>query len=233
MNHLKDFRNEQSNLLQKRLNLIKKANQSRTNDALSSEKDEELLQSLIKNKTFLVVPIMNSKEEITHIYTIGCWYYWGIPEIVIKFKNPFIVKVNFIHTIISMIHDCLFSLYSEKIMTNDPLKINKIEFEDEHLNITDLNIEIELCRVSDDKYLELNTGYMLWFYSFWAEAEVDESNEPIMYPVYTLELSQNGIDEFIDGLVNNLMTKMESVKLSDTEDDDSVVDSSVGDESDD
>src|SRR5579872_3977754 len=119
MKYLEFYRELQSKKLNIRLNVFKQVTINKYGSLdnikneggapIESKKDIEIIEKLIKLQTFLTIPICtNDGKGISHFYTLGLWYYWGIPEIIITFEKPLYCDFEFISILTNIIHDELF-----------------------------------------------------------------------------------------------------------------------------
>ena len=230
---LQDFRQHQSDILRKRLSVFKASliNQYGSLDKvpknkhlpLDSQGDAKFIEKICDIKTFVVLPIFDEKG-ITHVYTVGLWYYWGLPELVIQFDEPLRENPNFINMIVNIIHVTLFDKFSDKILSaekdeNGVQMITRNDFDDETIQINRHEIEFDFKKVDGNEYMELNAGYMMWFYMYYMDAQCDDDSEPKMYPVYKLDISKNNFlansKLLIDSMLQDAINKTEKLNLND------------------
>jgi len=175
-------------------------NTNTTNDfkPLESINDINIIGQLIQSKTFCIVPAYDKTEptKITHYYTLGMWYYWGLPEIIILLDNPIeISKINgsYINILFNIIQDKLFKQLSDKIENNNK-SINRIEHKENYvIDIKEFNYKLNLKKLADDKYLEHNISYLFWFHMFYMDLEYDSDKKPKLFPVYYLNVDSDKI----------------------------------------
>lgn len=174
--------------------------------AINSKQDVDIIKALINIESFVTIPGYNKSKELTHFYTIGMWYYWGIPELIIRFANPLKEKPGCIESIICIIHDELFAMYQNKILSN--INLERIDFNLEpdiiSVNLQKLKLNFDINKVSSDDYIDTNSLHMLWFYMYYMEALKDENGEPQLYPVYTITIDNDRFDDIQKVLRDNL-----------------------------
>lgn len=201
---LYDFRTEQAKKLAIRLKVFRDTvlskygsyDKIKSDDCIpiQSENDVNLIKKLIELKNFVMIPI-STEKGMTHAYTIGLWYYWGLPEIVLTFDEPVDSNPEFIHIIVNLIHDYLFSKYSDKLTSQSP-DIDRETFSQSNspknlvIDLEDYNIQFKLSKVDETDYMSNGTSFMFWFYMYYMEAEHDDKNEPKLYPVYQINMGQ-------------------------------------------
>jgi hypothetical protein len=198
--------------------------------AINSKQDVDIIKYMINIESFVTIPGYNDSNEFTHFYTIGSWYYWGIPELVIRFTNPLKEKPKGIENIICLIHDELFAMYQNNILSKNNLE--RIDFNQEpdtiSVNLQKLNLNFDINKLPQDDYIGANLFHMLWFYMYYMEAIKDENDEPQLYPVYTITIDNDRYDEIQKDLGSNLFnivneymirkeTKIEDLDNSDEE----------------
>jgi hypothetical protein len=140
MNFLSEYRDKQSKDLARRLDFFVQSatkkygsvqNIKKTgNEPVETEEDIKLIKQIINLKTFATIPFFSQDgKSITQIYTVGMWYYWGLPELVIKFEKPIGVNsgIEYVGILINIIHDTLFDMFKNKIIKdiNNDDKDNK------------------------------------------------------------------------------------------------------------
>lgn len=217
-----EFREQQTSLLKIRLNIFIKTaiekyksldNIVEGNCApVNSNSDVNIINKLIEMKSFITIPIFNRSNSITHFYTIGLWYFWGLPELVIKFTEPIKQNADFINIITNIIYDKFFEMYKNKITmeSNQNNKIiNRLDFELEpnqiKLEIDKFNICFNMKKVEHDKYMELNAIFMMWFYMYYMQAPVDKDNQPKLYPIYEIIFNEVEFSEIAKSIMNKLI----------------------------
>lgn len=234
--HLEDYRTVQASLLRRRLEVFVNSAISKYGSVdnikqdgsspVESNRDIDMINRLADLKTYVTIPVFTeSGREISHIYTIGMWYYWGLPEIVIRFTRPLKIDKNsdFAIIIVNIIHDALFDIYRERIVNSEGSMINRLNFRDEKEKITiDLNafnLNFVMKRVTEDDYIDIKSMFMLWFYMYYMDAETDEKGEPRLYPVYSIDIDSNRYPDIcksvIDTLVNVAIANLSNTNLDD------------------
>jgi hypothetical protein len=137
--------------------------------------DHDIIKRLIELNTFCIVPADKC------FYTIGLWYYYGLPEIVVELSNDFDEKDLNVHlvvqTLINIIHNKLTKLYGTNLTKEYTANIIDIE-------------HITLTKVKEEHYLQNNIAYMLWFYMYFVLADMKD-NEIQMYPLYKIVLDDD------------------------------------------
>lgn len=233
--YLEDFRSLQSKQLKKRLDIFTKMAIDRYGSIeniksdrgfpIESKYDITLLEELIKLETFVTIPYCenNNKTEISFFYTIGLWYYWGLPEIIILFDEPISKDMEFINVIINMIHDEIFFMYRDRIVNNTTNTIDRIDFDKEPNNITltfdKFDVDFKLKKLQSEKYMKHKTPYMMWFYMYYMDAICDENQQPKLYPVYYLKLNKANFGQLCNKITDKLIENMMVMKKSNDSDD--------------
>jgi hypothetical protein len=247
--YLLEHRDIQSKKLQMRLNVFTKVakdqygaieNIKDISGPIESARDIDLINTLIRLKTFATIPVFNTNKELTHIYTIGLWYYWGLPEIVLKFDESIKEKSEYhnmvLNIVLNIIHDKLFAMYHDKILGLNK-NINQINFDSEpsdlNINLDNFDIEFNLKRVESDQYMDIKALYMLWFYTYYMEARMNDNSEPLLYPVYQLTINNAEYSKIFTHIIDKLITHAITNKSKDLESDsDSDTESDSGSDSD-
>ena len=75
-------------------------------EPLRNNDDITFIENLIKTNNFAVVPVYK-ENKITKFYTVGLWYFFNVPELVINLEN--IVLDNENDEYINMIFDIIVS----------------------------------------------------------------------------------------------------------------------------
>jgi hypothetical protein len=223
--YLSTYRNTKSAQLQERLeiftkNLIKKYGsidkiKKDGWSAIETQNDIDIIEQIIKVKSFVIIP-MHKNDTITHFYTIGMWYYWSLPEIIIKFDKPVNgTDVMFkSHMIINLIHQKMFDLYKNRIVEKSDVcntpTISRVNYENEAknlvLDISKFDLKIELERLDNNEYLDTNITHMLWFYTFYMDIGISAKDKmPIMFPVYITETNNKTLSQNCDNITNNIL----------------------------
>lgn len=193
---------------------------------IESQRDIDMINKLISLETFATIPVFTSDgTAITHFYTIGLWYYWGIPEIVFKFDTPIRENAEFINVVINIIHDKLFAVYRDRIVSNKRSDINRINFESEPetlvLNLENFGIDFKMNRVDNNQYMDIKAMFMLWFYMYYMDAIVNEKKEPCLYPVYQINIDSAQYSKtcklIIDKLLSSAVAKLNIDQHSETQ----------------
>lgn len=237
---LAQYRNLQAKRLRIRLNIFTKVvlDLFKTIDnikgngchAVESQQDIDIINRIIELESFVTFPTYAKDcKSITHFYTVGMWYYWGIPEIILQFNLPITENTDFANVILNIIHDKLFTMYRDKIMTQD---INRVDFFSEpkgiKLKLDKFDITFKMHRVSTDQYMEMKAMYMMWFYMYYMDAPRDQNNRPALYPVYRIEIDRTDYE----GICRKIMNKLLHSAIENLNND-SVSDDSASDQSDD
>ena len=239
-----EYRNAQAQELKLRLDIFLKSTISKYNSLdmikeasflpINSEKDVMIINKLIELKTFITIPVYvtNKCDTITHFYTIGLWYYWGLPELIIKFNEPVNQNVEIVNIIINIIHDKLFTLYKDRLLSQGPgtipgKKINLIDFNLEPaeylLDLEKFDVKIKLNKMDDTDIMDFNTLIMLWFYTYYMDGQFDQNNEPKLYPTYTITYTETEYKlvakKIIDKILDSAMDRMDRMDCMDGMDD--------------
>lgn len=192
-------------------------------EPLESKLDYNVIKRLIDNKNFVIVPVFKD-NKILSVYTIGLWYYWGIPEIILSFDKEIKSELSFIHVFINILYDNLFSHYKDRIISDN--NINRLDYskEDETvcLELEEYNLNIEFNNIKDNGYIDLKADLMLWFYMYYMKADIDEDKCPKMYPVYQLKLNENNFNQImkkIEDQIVDISSESELSSLSSLSDD--------------
>jgi len=205
LNDLIEFRNIQSKTLDTRLQIIKEAtikNHGSYADIksdellpLQSESDVVLLNKIIDTKDFVIIPVYDNESSITHAYTVGLWYYWGLPEILFDFKEPVKHNQNFLHIFINIIKLELYKKYHNQIVL-DNSSINRDIFsydtlsDEIILNISNYNVDYILKKMDDIDYLNKHIIYMFWFYMYYMDMGNTKGDDPTLYPLYKINVDE-------------------------------------------
>lgn len=221
---LSAYRSIQSQKLEMRLNVFKRAAiskygsidsiKSSDGSPIESKTDIEIIEKLITLKTFITVPIFESNSgnsKCIKVYTVGLWYYWGLPELVIEFDTP-VSDTNFINIIINILHDELFFMYKSKLEPENADEINRIDFSFEpntiELCLPNFNFNLSATKLEDTKYMDVKAGFMMWFYMYYMDAMFHENDEPKLHPVYEIRLSEDYYKTVNKNVINKLFEKL-------------------------
>ena len=199
---------------------------------ITSELDTQVIQRIINLKTFSIIPIFDKTNQyITHVYTVGMWYYWGIPEILIKFESNLYKNIGFIQTLINILHDLIFSKLKTHIISNET--IEWIDFKTRHhklnINLNNFNSSdtMTLNLVNESEYMEITIAMLMWFYMYFVDALKDVDGEPRLFPLYKLNLTtdvyENISNDVTQAITDKLIEQTNQNDFSDesiTDDDD-------------
>lgn len=234
---LHDLRkNRLSNLLDKRLKHCLMTTKEKPFDELSkngpidSQKDVNILDSLIKTKNFILLPNYDSNGKLVYLYTIGNWYYNRIPELLIMVNDNLDGSVNW--------HDMIWN-YLTKTLSNklfEEYNNNTTKMENNRIDtflkeeIVDLSLdnhllELNLELLPEEKYYEINIGHINWFYMWWTDMTdskkmvvIDENDEIkldeddiIMYPIYKTTINSDNIKELYAITLKNMFDKVDEL----------------------
>lgn len=178
------------------------------NQPLENETDKMILEKMIYNKTFAILPYMCDDQYMRSVYTIGCWYYWQTPEIVLHFKENVELETGLIHMIIGQIHAKLYDLHKDA----DDQKTNHVFEQTIELTIDPYDVTLNLNLIDPDYLIDINTPYMLWFYTFWNHVDPsDNKSASNIYPVYRIEMDRPVIDHLKNMFIGNLIDRFEAV----------------------
>jgi hypothetical protein len=201
-------------------------------EAVESQQDINIINKLVELESYVTFPTYSKdNKSITHFYTIGFWYYWGLPEIVLQFDQPIRENAEFANVIINIIHDELFSMWHDRIIIENSkcISINRMNFEEEPnrivLNLDKFDLKFILNKIKEDKYMDIKAMYMMWFYMYYMDAIKDEKEQPCLYPVYILEIKRtdyaNICKKIMDKLLHSAMEKLKDENEdTDSSDDD-------------
>lgn len=182
-----EYRNAQALKLKNLLKTYIENPDNLSSDSISpigSSESIKLINGLIESQNFVIVPVNSSDDQTyTHFYTIGLWYFWNIPEIVIKFEKPIqIINTQIVNLIYDIIVNKMLEIdYNHKTVTHESILID--------LDI--INSHCEMTLIKEDEYLDIQAIHMMWFYMFYAKAEKNADNQPLLYPVYLINLDQD------------------------------------------
>lgn len=205
MTYLEQYRKIQAQQLNIRLNVFKQAviskygsidkMQNENGSPIESQLDIDIIERLIELRTFTTLPVYatTNPNTVTHCYTLGLWYYWGLPELVITFETPISDNIEFVNIITNIIHDELFFMFKNKIVKRDITdKINRNDYKQDTINIVldKFDLEFKLKKIHQENYLDAKVPYMMWFYMYYMDAIKDKKNEPKLYPMYKLSLNE-------------------------------------------
>lgn len=168
---------------------------------IQSKDDIELLDKLINTQNFIIIPIIDN-DVITGAYTVGLWYYWGLPEIIISCDGTN-SHCQYFNILIEMIRRELFNT-NENIIRRDVFNYSNSP-SNLCLSINKYDIVLELKKLDETDYLSKKTLHMFWFYMFYMEAELDDLNEPILFPVYCVDLNDKQCNQIIDKIFDNIV----------------------------
>jgi len=175
------------------------------NQPLENMTDQVILEKIIQSKTFAVIPVMNDEKYMRSIYTIGCWYYWRTPEIVLRFSENINIEPEIIQQIIGSIHSHLYEIYKDDKDDNDR-SITPSFKKNMEMTIDKYELTMTLNLIEPDNYLDLHSPYMLWFYAFWDQNKLNNQNEITdIYPVYLIELDTIQITRATTGIIGNMI----------------------------
>lgn len=214
---MENYRKKKSELLEKKYNMlvnrlieehgsIDRVPQT-GNQALENKTDQMILEKIIFNKTFAILPFMCDDTYLHSVYTIGCWYYWRTPEIIIHFKENVELDSELIHVIINTIHTKLYDLEKKKTDVGPNHTFEK------KLNLTIDNYDITflLTLVEPDNLIDVHSPYMLWFYTFWDNVQPDANGEAsTIYPLYLIEIDRETIDHIKNTIINRWLDRFET-----------------------
>lgn len=230
LENLLEFREKQSTALDIRLQIFKKDaitkygsyDDIKTDEIipLQSRNDIDLINNLVDAKDFVMIPVY-SVDGIIQVYTIGLWYYWGLPELVFDFNKPVKDNNDFVHIFINIIKLQLYSNYHNKIVI-DSKTIDRNIFnydtlpEEIPLNLINYDVEFLMKKMDDIDYLNKNTTYLFWFYAYYMDIKINSNNESVLYPLYKIEVSDINYLH-IQNKVSTLMTNDSDLSSIDSE----------------
>jgi hypothetical protein len=170
---------------------------------IDSQKDIDIIRKMIELKTFVSFPYYDN-STVAHYYTVGMWYYWGLPEIIVQSEIDQL-DPNFVNLIINQIHGKLYAHYADSDNLDHRIDI---DFEKEARTIgIDLNeygVSLDLERIENEQYMDIKCPYMLWFYMYYMNATMD-GDRLKMYPVYRLKLTKLQSDEMSKKILDRLI----------------------------
>ena len=233
LNNLSDFRNTQSKMLDTRLQIIKKATIDKhgsCNDIKSDEilplqsiNDIGLLNKIIDTKDFVIIPVFDDNSDIIKVYTIGLWYYWGLPEILFDFTEPVKQNQDFVHIFVNIIKQQLYKKYHNHIVI-DNKTINREVFKYDtlpteiELDLKLYNVEYVMEKMIDMDYLNKNITYMFWFYMYY----MDNKENDVLYPLYKIEVEKANYTQIekhvYDIMIEKTTERMVNLEIDDDSD---------------
>ena len=116
---------------------------------INGDKDIKILNMLVKKQKYVILPYIENNKLI-HIYTLGLFYYYDEPEILIT-----------INTNNTMTEDLFDKFYHEFILIIDIIRENKDKLR--HID--------EIVNVNSDVINDQRTNYLTWFYSYYSVAK--------------------------------------------------------------
>jgi hypothetical protein len=220
---LEEHRSIQSSNLMTRLRLFvqlkeireKSSNKINVDDdhgtPIKSTSDIAVIQRISNLKTFAVIPVFDqTSKHVTHAFTVGLWYYWGIPEIMITF-DPYINKdIGFMQILYNIMHDAIFSHLKSNILLNESVQwvdFKNNKYRNMQVKLTNFNSHetLELNLVDETEYMGLNIMLLMWFYMYFVDAHKDSDGEPLLFPLYRLNLT-NDRYAYISRIVTDSIT---------------------------
>jgi len=173
-------------------------------EPLRNNDDITFIENLIKTNNFAVVPVYK-ENKITKFYTVGLWYFFNVPELVINLEN--IVLDNENDEYINMIFDIIY---------RNIIKLTDFSTDKINISLEKYNLNYDLINVKPDDYLGLDSHFMFWFYMYYSSSLSDE-----IYKVLMLDLNEN--------LFNDTKKKLLDFMLQDNDDEEILSDLSVSD----
>jgi len=228
MNYLESYRKIQSAQLALRLKIFKQSAIAKYGSIdnikneggapIESKIDIDIIERMINLQTFITIPVYSStNKNVTHCYTLGLWYYWGLPELVITFEKP-IHNIEFINVFTNIIHDELFFMFKNRIVNKSDKIINRIDYhsERESLNIVldKFDLEFELKRIKQNDYMDIRVSYMMWFHMYYMDAIMDNKKQPKLYPVYRLSINEANYRSACEKIVTILISRAQALDTS-------------------
>lgn len=216
INNIMQFRLNQSQCLNTRLQIIKEMTISKHGSLniktdeilpLQSDTDIVLLNKLIDTKDFVIIPIYDG-NDIIQVYTLGMWYYWGLPELFLVFNKPIKDNQSFLDVFVNIIKLQLYKQYCNNIVI-DNKTINRDIFnydtlpDEIFLNISNYDIKYTLKKMDNIEYFHKNISYMFWFYMYYMDIKMNSNNEPMLYPLYKIDIDIDNYT-YIENIVNTI-----------------------------
>ena len=233
--YLEQYRNNQSNRLKKILNIFIESTTNKFGSidnikedrclAIESQRDIDMINKLVDLKTFAIIPVfIKDDDSISHFYTMGMWYYWGLPEIVFTFDTPIKENAEFINVVTNILHDKIFAMYRNRIISSDINTINRINFEAEpeilNIELENFDIDFKMTRIDSNRYMDIQAVFMMWFYMYYMNAELDENKQPCLYPVYQINIGESEYSQKCKILIEKILSSIDKMqKNNDTESD--------------
>lgn len=226
IDYLSEFRKKQSMLLKNRLNVFSKTVTNKHNMynninkgdflPIESNEDTNLIIKLVELQNFVIIPIYCDDNKLSSIYTIGIWYYWGLPELIIKFKNPTDkIDIEFINLLLNILKNELYINNYKYISYNSPEYINRLDFDAQNIKIKKFDIVFNLEKMYDDIYITEKINYLLWFYSYYMDSKKNSDGEYEMYPLYCLELDEKKYNNIFEVITQKYIEFIEKDNSSD------------------
>jgi len=174
---------------------------------ITSDKDRQIIETIVRTKSYILLK-SDASDAVTHtVYTIGLWLLFGLPELIF---------VNCTDTTDDARLNTVIGSYVQRFSSNIESSVsrhnNKIHMTRSY-DYGDFALDgLEFVRLPEADYLKYDTRYMIWFYSYYMEADAKRS-------IVVAEQDIKYIDKD-DGIEFNLfpvyVTNMEGFDKADT-----------------
>ena len=176
--------------------IIRKYNVSVGKEPFETDNDHHVIQKIIELKTFVVIPNIEN-NKIVSLYTVGCWYYWNIPELYLYFDEPLQVNIHIVNTIVGTIHNALVNFINNSI--------DKTVEKTFDLELPEYQLSLTLEYVPIDNVLEINAPYTLWFNTYWGCVDLENKVDDPQYPTYKIKMNEQQITNVIDYVADSIL----------------------------
>jgi hypothetical protein len=187
---------------------------------IDNQNDIDIVQKLIDSKSYILEYKSNNKG-ITHVYSIGMWYYYGLPDIMISFENEINENSEFIDILFSIIHESLFDKFENVLLNDypendDDILIKHDYCKDINLNINKFDTNLILKRIDEDNYFRIDCEYAIWFDIYFSKTNKVSIDDDVVdnYPIYRLDITTEEYDSFCMKILNSLNKYLDAMKTN-------------------
>ena len=173
---------------------------------ITSDTDCQIVETIVRTKSYVLLRSESEESDAVTVYTVGLWLLFGLPELI--FVNCTDIDDARLNAVITS-YVQHFSSNIESSVSRHNNKIRMVRSYD----YGDFTLGgLDFVRLPEADYLKYDTRYMIWFYSYYMEADANRN-------IVVAEQDIKYIDKD-DGIEFNLfpvyVTNMEGFDKADT-----------------
>lgn len=139
-----------------------------TEGPITSDTDCRIVETIVQTKSYIL--LKSDTHDTNTIYTIGLWLLFGLPELIFVNCSSATDDTQLNAVIRSYVQHHLTDVVSSVSRHNNKIHmVRSYDYGEFALN------GLKFTRLPENDYLKYDTRYMIWFYSYYMEADANRN----------------------------------------------------------